>query len=111
MGTSRSIDEIRADLARNRVRVADSVGAAASTANPKNLAKQGADTAKQFVREEIRGVTGQFVDDHGVNIKRILIVGGAVVGLIAFAVTINVIAGSREKEIERRLRKAIEARA
>lgn len=111
MGSARSIDEIRADLARNRVRVADTVGAAASSANPKNLARQGANTAKQFVREEIRGVTGQFVDEKGVDIKRILLVGGAVVGLIAFAVTVNAVAGRRNKQIEQRIRRAIEAGA
>lgn len=111
MGSSRSIDEIRADLARNRVRVADSVGEAAASVNPKNLAKQGSNTAKQFVREEIRDVRNQFVGEDGIDVKRALIVGGAVAGLIALAITVNVLTGRREKEIERRLRKAIEARA
>lgn len=111
MGKSRSIDEIRADLARNRVRVADSVGEAAAAANPKRIAKDGVETAKGLVNAEFQSVKSQFVDDNGVRIKRVLIIGGIVLGLVATSVTLSIIAGKRDKEVERRLRKAIEARA
>lgn len=109
MGNQRSIDEIRADLARNRVRVADSVGGAAAAANPKRLAKEGADQAKDFVQAEFIAAKKQFVDEQGVNIKRVMIIGGAVLGLVVFAVTVRSITGRRDKQLERELRKAIEA--
>lgn len=110
MGETRSIDEIRADLARNRVRLSDSVGEAAASANPKRLAKDGVDKAKGFVNSEFTAAKSQFIDEQGVRIKQVLIVGGAVLGLVAFIVTLNTISNSREREIEKRLRKAIEAR-
>lgn len=109
MGNQRSIDEIRAELARNRVRVADSVGEVAASANPKRLAKEGADQAKGFVQAEYTAAKQQFVDEQGLNIKRVLVIGGAVLGLVAFAVTLKAISGRRDKELERSLRKAIEA--
>ncbi len=109
MGNQRSIDEIRADLARNRVRVADSVGEAAASANPKRLAKEGADQAKGFVQAEFTAAKQQFVDEQGINIKRVMVIGGAVLGLVVFAVTVRAISGRRDKELERNFRKAIEA--
>lgn len=111
MGKARSIDEIRADLARNRVRVADSVGEAAAAANPKRIVKDSVETAKGIVTDEFNSAKAQFVDENGLRMKRVLIVGGIVLGLVATTVTLSIINGQRDKEIEKRLRKAIEARA
>lgn len=104
---ARPVAEIRADLARNRDRVAASLGDFVDEVHPKNVAKRGVESAKSFVAEEFESAKSQVKDENGWRMDRVLAIGGAVLGVVVFVVTINTIANRRS--VEYRVRKALEA--
>lgn len=106
---ARSVSEIRADLARNRAHVADSVGEFVAEVNPKNIARRGVDSAKSFAATEFESVKSQVKDEHGWRTDRLMIIGGAVLGVVVFAITLNSIANARHKTLGDKARKAIMA--
>lgn len=106
---ARPVAEIRADLARNRAKVAESLGDVVEEVHPKNIAKRGIDQAKGFVTDEFNAAKAQVKDEHGWRTDRLVAIGGAVLGVVVFVVTINVIAGKRTRSVEAQIRKALEA--
>ncbi|TRY19744.1 DUF3618 domain-containing protein [Tessaracoccus rhinocerotis] len=106
---ARPVAEIRADLARNRARVADSLGDFVEEVHPKNIAKRGIDEAKGFVADEFKAAKAQVKDANGWRTDRLLAIGGAVLGVVVFAVTLNVVAGRRTRSVQAQVRKALEA--
>lgn len=93
----RTIDDIRADMAANRVKIGVSSADLRETLNPKNIAKAGLDEAKQFAKAEYESAKAQFVGpDGGADIKRIAIIGGAVLGAVVFFATLNSIGHRRQ---------------
>ena len=92
----RSIDEIRADLAANRVTLGDAVGEGIESVKPKNIAKKGIQEVKTFAETEFGSAKAQFVDDEGGwRTDRLLMIGGAVLGVVAALVALNVVANKR----------------
>lgn len=106
---ARPVAEIRADLARNRARVADSLGDFVEEVHPKNIAKRGINEAKGFVADEFNAAKAQVKDANGWRTDRLLAIGGAVLGVVVFAVTLNVVAGRRTRSVQAQVRKALEA--
>lgn len=106
---ARPVAEIRADLARNRAKVADSLGDFIEEVHPKNIAKRGINDAKGFVTDELNAAKAQVKDENGWRTDRLLAIGGAVLGVVVFVVTINVISGRRTKSVEAQVRKALES--
>lgn len=106
---ARSVSEIRADLARNRAQVADSVGEFVDEVNPKNIAKRGVDNAKSFAASEFESVKSQVKDEHGWRTDRLMIIGGAVLGVVVFAITLKSISRARNKSLGDKAREAIMA--
>ncbi len=106
---ARSVSEIRADLARNRARVADSVGEFVDEVNPRNVAKRGVEDAKSFVATEFESVKSQVKDEHGWRTDRLMIIGGAVLGVVVFAITLSSISHARQRTLGDKARKAIMA--
>lgn len=106
---ARPVAEIRADLARNRVRVADSLGDFVQEVHPKNIAKRSINDAKGFVSDEFNAAKSHVKDENGWRTDRLLAIGGAVLGVVVFAVTINVIAGRRTRSVQAQVRKALES--
>ena len=93
---NRSVEQIRADLAANRAKMSDATADAVESMNPANLAREGVDQVKQFAKTEFDSVTAPLRDeDGGWDLNKLLIVGGAVLGVIAFAVTLNSVANRR----------------
>ena len=120
----RTIEEIRAEMAANRVNVGVSAAQLREAVNPKNIAKSGIEDAKQFVKAEYDAAKAQFLVDHpnhkkefarfveadgGVNIKRVLIIGGAVLGAVVFFATLNSI--SHRRQLANVSKRALEAGA
>ena len=106
MGT-RSVDEIRVDLAANRAKMASATSEAVEAMKPGNIAKEGVDQVKQFAKTEFNAATSQLKDDHGAwRRDRLLIIGGAILGAVVFIATINTIANHRS--VEARVRRALE---
>lgn len=106
----RPVADIRADLARNRARLADALGDVVEETHPKNIAKRGINQAKGFVSDEFQAAKSQFVDDEGIRLNRVLAIGGAVLGAVVFFVTINTIANKRTRSVDAQVRKALEGR-
>lgn len=93
---NRSVEQIRADLAANRAKMSDATADAVESMKPANLAREGVEQVKQFVKTEFDSVTSPLRDeDGGWDLNKLLIVGGAVLGVIAFAVTLNSVANRR----------------
>ncbi|MDF1488551.1 DUF3618 domain-containing protein [Tessaracoccus caeni] len=93
----RTIDEIRAEMAANRVNVGVSASQLRESINPKNIAKSGIEETKQFIKGEYDAAKAQFVDTDGsVNLQRVLIIGGAVLGAVVFFATLNSIGHRRQ---------------
>lgn len=104
---TRSVSEIRADLARNRADVADSLGEFVSEVNPKNVAKRGVEDAKQFAATEFEAVKSQVKDENGWRTDRLMIIGGAVLGVVVFVITVRSITHVRNRTLGDKARKAI----
>lgn len=106
----RTVEDIRAEMADTRAKLRTSVADFSESIKPKNLIKQGTDEVKGFAKAEFAQIKGQFVEPDGqLRTKRVLAIAGAVVGVVAFAVTLNVL-GARSRELGRaRARKAIAA--
>ena len=93
---NRSVEQIRADLAANRAKLSEATADAVESMKPANLAREGVDQVKQFAKTEFDSVTAPLRDeDGGWDLNKLLIVGGAVLGVIAFAVTLNSVANRR----------------
>lgn len=93
---NRSVEQIRADLAANRAKLSEATADLVESMKPANLAREGVDQVKQFVKTEFESVTAPLRDeDGGWDLNKLLIVGGAVLGVIAFAVTLNSVANRR----------------
>lgn len=94
--SGRSIDEIRADLAANRAKLGEATAEAVESMKPKNIAKKGVEEVKTFASAEIGAAKAQFVDDEGGwRTDRLLMIGGAVLGVVAALVALNVVANKR----------------
>ena len=76
--TTRTVDEIRAELASNRQALA------------------GIDDAKNLVAGEFRAVRDELQDENGWRVDRLMIIGGAILGVVLFAATLSAV-GRRKR--------------
>lgn len=94
--STRSVDEIRADLAANRAKLADAASEAVESMKPKNIARESAQQVKQFAKTEFDAATSQFRDETGAwRRDRLLMIGGAVLGAVVFFATVSSVANRR----------------
>ena len=104
---TRTVDEIRVDLAANRAKMASATSEAIDALKPANIARESVNQVKQFAATEFKAAQGQFRNEDGSwRTDRLLVIGGAIVGAIVFVATINSIANHRS--IGARTRRAIE---
>lgn len=107
--TTRPVEEIRADIAASRARMAASLGDFVEEVHPKNVAKRTVSQAKGFVTDEFEAAKAHLKDDGGGwRTDRLLAIGGAVLGVVVFAITINSIAKRRTLAVRARALKALE---
>lgn len=105
--STRTVDEIRVDLAANRAKLADATYEAVESLKPKNIARESAAQVKQFAQTEFDAATSQFKDETGGwRRDRLLMIGGAVLGAVVFIVALNSAASRRS--IATQGRKALE---
>ena len=86
--TSRTVEEIRAELASNRQSLAGAMEDLVDSVKPRNIAKRGLDDAKSFVADEFQAIKGELRDEDGWRTDRLMVIGGALLGVALFAVTI-----------------------
>ena len=95
--TTRTVDEIRAELASNRQSLAGAMEDLVDSVKPANIARRGIDDAKSFVAGEFQTIKEELRDEDGWRTYRLAIIGGALLGVALFAVTIYVL-GRRNHE-------------
>jgi len=95
--TTRTVDEIRAELASNRQSLAGAMEDFVDSVKPANIARRGIDDAKSFVAGEFQNIKEELRDEDGWRTDRLAIIGGALLGVALFAVTIYVL-GRRNHE-------------
>ena len=95
--TTRTVDEIRAELASNRQSLAGAMEDLVDSVKPANIARRGIDDAKSFVAGEFQTIKEELCDEDGWRTDRLAIIGGALLGVALFAVTIYVL-GRRNHE-------------
>ena len=95
--TTRTVDEIRAELASNRQSLAGAMEDLVDSVKPANIARRGIDDAKSFVAGEFQTIKEELRDEDGWRTDRLTIIGGALLGVALFAVTIYVL-GRRNHE-------------
>ena len=95
--TTRTVDEIRAELASNRQSLAGAMEDLVDSVKPANIARRGIDDAKSFVAGECQAIKEELRDEDGWRTDRLAIIGGALLGVALFAVTIYVL-GRRNHE-------------
>ncbi len=95
--TTRTVDEIRAELASNRQSLAGAMEDLVDSVKPANIARRGIDDAKSFVAGEFQNIKEELRDEDGWRTDRLAIIGGAILGVALFAVTIYVL-GRRNHE-------------
>ncbi|MHA6511263.1 DUF3618 domain-containing protein [Tessaracoccus sp. Z1128] len=106
-GSQRSVDEIRADVAAARAKLAQATSDAVESVKPQNIARAGVEQVKGFAKAEFDAAASQVRDEEGGwRTDRLMAIGGALLGLVVFAVTINTIA-KRRTSLEARARRAI----
>lgn len=95
--TTRTVDEIRAELASNRQNLAGAMEDLVDSVKPANIARRGIDDAKSFVAGEFQTIKEELRDEDGWRTDRLAIIGGALLGVALFAATIYVL-GRRNHE-------------
>ena len=95
--TTRTVDEIRAELASNRQSLAGAMEDLVDSVKPANIARRGIDDAKSFVAGEFQTIKEELRDEDGWRTDRLAIIGGALLGVALCAVTIYVL-GRRNHE-------------
>ena len=101
--STRSVDEIRVDLAANRAKLADATSEAVEAMKPKNIARESSEQVKQFARAEFDAATSQFKDEQGAwRTDRLLMIGGAIVGAVVFFVAVSSVANRRSIAAQQR---------
>lgn len=105
---NRTVEQIRADLAANRARLVDVTNETVEGLKPRNIARESVSQVKQFARSEFDNATSSFRDETGGwRRDRLLLIGGAVLGAVVFAVTLSRVANQRQ--LNTAARKAIES--
>ena len=94
--TTRTVDEIRAELASNRQALAGAMGECVDSMKPANIARRGIDDAKNLVAGEFRAVRDERQDENGWRVDRLMIIGGAILGVVLFAATLSAV-GRRKR--------------
>lgn len=87
----RSIADIQADLAASRATLVSSVEGLIDDLRPKNMAKRAVSDAKSFVSTEFENAKQQVKDENGWRVDRLISVGGAILGAVAFVFTVRMI--------------------
>ena len=95
--TTRTVDEIRAELASNRQSLAGAMEDLVDSVKPANIARRGIDDAKSFVAGEYQAIKDELRDENGWRTDRIAVIGGALLGVALFAAAIYLL-GRRNHE-------------
>jgi len=94
--TTRTVDEIRAGRPATRQAGGGARGECVDSMKPANIARRGIDDAKNLVAGEFRAVRDELQDENGWRVDRLMIIGGAILGVVLFAATLSAV-GRRKR--------------
>ena len=90
--TTRSKQDIEAEITAARERLAGNLAGLINQVHPKAMVQRGIDDARGFAAAEFANAKSQVVDDSGaVRTERVLVIGGAIAGLVTFVVLLRAI--------------------
>ena len=96
--TTRSKQDIEAEITAARERLADNVAGLINQMHPKAIVQRGIDDARGFAATEFASARAQVVDASGqLRTERVLLIGGAVAGVITFVVLLRSILNRARK--------------
>ena len=92
--TTRTVDEIRAELAANRQSLTGAMGDFVENVKPANLSRRAVAEAKSFVQGEFEAAKAEFHDESGWRTDRLVILGGVVAGAVLLAIVLKKLGNS-----------------
>ncbi|MFT4297298.1 MAG: DUF3618 domain-containing protein [Micropruina sp.] len=88
--TTRSKQDIEAEIAAARERLASNVAGLVNEVHPKAVMQRGIDEARGFAATEFANAKAQVIDENGrLRTERVLLVGGAVAGVVTFVLLVR----------------------
>lgn len=88
--TTRTKQDIEAEMAAARQRLADNLSGLINQVHPKAVVQRGIDEARGFAAAEFENAKSQVIDAEGrVRTDRVLLIGGAVAGLVTFVLLVR----------------------
>lgn len=95
---ARTKADIEADLAAARTRLSANVASLIDEIHPNRIAERQVEGVKQMASAEFDNAKSQFIDaDGNARVGRIVAIGGAVAGAVAFLVLLKVLGGRHDK--------------
>ncbi|OYN87996.1 hypothetical protein CGZ91_01105 [Parenemella sanctibonifatiensis] len=94
---ARSREQIEADIAAARARLAANVESLVENVHPKAIVRNSVDEAKGLAQAEFENAKAQFKDEDGLRWDRIGMIGGAVVGVVTFVLALRAIVSRAQK--------------
>lgn len=88
--TTRSKQDIEAEIAAARERLAGNVAGLINQVHPKAVVQRGIDDARGFAATEFANAKSQVIDGNGqVRVERVALIGGAIAGVVTFVLLVR----------------------
>ena len=88
--STRSKQDIEAEITAARERLAANVAGLINQVHPKAVVQRGIDEARGLAATEFANAKSQIVDENGsLRTERVLLIGGAVAGIVTFALLVR----------------------
>ncbi|MBO1030408.1 DUF3618 domain-containing protein [Tessaracoccus sp. SD287] len=107
---TRTAEQIRRDIAAARARVSANVEQLVEEVHPTSIKDRAVGQARTFAQAEFNSAKATIKDEAGWRLDRVLAVGAAVAGVVAFLLTVRAIGGARQKSIARKASRELTVR-
>lgn len=88
--TTRSKQDIEAEITAARQRLADNVAGLINQVHPKAVMQRGIDDARGFAAAEFATAKAQVIDENGqLRTERVLLLSGAIAGMVTFVLLVR----------------------
>lgn len=95
---TRTAEQIRRDIAAARARVSAQVEQLVQDLHPTTVKDRAVDQARTFAQSEFESAKSTIKDEAGWRMDRLVAVGGAVLGVVTFLLTVRAITGAGKKK-------------
>lgn len=107
---TRTAEQIRRDIAAARARVSANVEQLVEEVHPTSIKDRAVGQARTFAQAEFNSAKATIKDEAGWRLDRVLAVGAAVAGVVAFLLTVRAIGGARQQSIARKASRELTVR-